>query len=103
MQMLGPVGTHGIFLVFVAVAVYAQTVTGFALALILLGLVGATNLVPLTDAVNATTVMGFSTAWIYLYRNKALHIERTIVPTLAASVAGIFAGALLLGWLADSA
>jgi hypothetical protein len=46
---------HLTFLVFVAGAVYAQALTGFALALILLGLVGATDLVPLTDAVNAST------------------------------------------------
>jgi len=98
-----PLWTHGIFLVFVAGAVYAQAITGFALALILLGLVGATNLVPLPDAVNATTIMGFSTAWMYLYRNKALHIERTIVPTLVASVGGIVVGTILLAWLAGTA
>jgi hypothetical protein len=33
--------THLLFLTFVALAVYAQNLTGFALALILLGLVGA--------------------------------------------------------------
>lgn len=103
MHMWGPLLTHGIFLAFVAGAVYAQAITGFALALILLGLVGATDLVPLPDAVNATTVMGFCTAWMYLYRNKALRIERTIVPTLIASALSTFVGALLLVWLADSA
>jgi hypothetical protein len=35
--------THLPFLTFVALAVYAQNLTGFALALILLGLVGATE------------------------------------------------------------
>ena len=40
---------HLVFLIFVALAVYAQNVTGFALALILLGLIGATDLVPITD------------------------------------------------------
>jgi hypothetical protein len=35
--------THPLFLTFVALAVYAQNLTGFALALILLGLVGATE------------------------------------------------------------
>jgi hypothetical protein len=87
----------------VAVAVYAQALTGFALALILLGLIGATSLVPLTDAVNATTIIGFCTAWSFLYRRRALRIERVLVPTLIASAAGIMVGALLLVWLADTA
>ena len=95
--------THAIFLVIVAGAVYAQALTGFALALILLGLIGATNLVPLTDAVNATTIIGLSTAWTFLWRRRALHVERLIVPTLVASAVGIVAGALILAWLADTA
>jgi uncharacterized membrane protein YfcA len=95
--------THVTFLVFVAGAVYAQALTGFALALILLGLVGATNLVPLTDAVNATTIIGFCTAWLFLYRNRALRIEKVLVPTIIASAGGVIVGALLLGWLAGTA
>ena len=95
--------THATFLAFVAGAVYAQALTGFALALILLGLVGATNLVPLPDAVNATTVLGFCTAWIFLYRRRALRIDRVLVPTLVASAVGIVVGALLLVWLAGTA
>jgi uncharacterized membrane protein YfcA len=91
------------FLVFVAGAVYAQAITGFALALILLGLIGVTDLVPLPDAVNATTVLGFCTAWTFLYRRRALRIERAIVPLLVTSVPGIVVGALLLGWLAGTA
>ena len=94
--------THAVFLLFVAGAVYAQALTGFALALILLGLVGATNLVPLTSAVNATTIIGFCTSALFLYRRRSLHVERVLVPTLVASVAGVVVGVLLLDWLADS-
>jgi uncharacterized membrane protein YfcA len=103
MQLGVHLWTHAAFLVFVAGAVYAQALTGFALALILLGLIGATDLVPLTDAVNASTVLGFCTAWIFLYRRRALRIERVIVPTLVASAAGIVVGALVLTWLAGAA
>lgn len=103
MQLSAQLWTHATFLVFVAGAVYAQALTGFALALILLGLIGATNLVPLTDAVNATTIIGLSTAWTFLWRRRALNVERLIVPTLVASAVGIVAGALLLTWLADTA
>ncbi len=95
--------THAIFLLFVAGAVYAQALTGFALALILLGLIGATNLVPLPDAVNATTVLGFCTSWLFLYRSRALRIERVLVPTAVASAVGTAVGALLLFWLAGTA
>jgi uncharacterized protein len=95
--------THLLFLLFVALAVYAQNVTGFALALILLGLVGATDLVPLTDAVNAVTVIIATTACTFLYRRWPLQLERSLWPAVAASVAGMVAGTILLTWLADTA
>src|SRR5262249_9128980 len=95
MALGAELGTHAIFLVLVARAVYAQALTGFALALILLGLIGVTNLVPLPDAVNATSVLGFCTAWIFLWRRRALHIDRLLVPLLATSAVGIAVGALL--------
>jgi len=98
-----PLWTHAIFLVIVAGAVYAQAITGFALALILLGLIGATNLVPLPDAVNASTIIAFCTAWTFLYRRRALRVERVLIPMLVASAAGIVVGALLLTWLAGTA
>jgi len=101
--MWAQLATHVTFLIFVAGAVYAQALTVFALALILLGLVGATNVVPLTDAVNATTIIGFCTAWLFLYRNRALRIEKVLVPTVIASAGGVVVGALLLVWLAGAA
>ena len=103
MPLWADLSTHAAFLVFVAGAVYAQALTGFALALILLGLVGATNLVPLPDAVNATTIIGFCTAWLFLWRNRTLRIEKVLVPTVVASAAGVVAGVLLLHWLAGTA
>jgi hypothetical protein len=95
--------THLLFLAFVAVAVYAQNLTGFALALILLGLVGATDLVPLVDAVNAVTVIIAMTACTFLFRRWPLQLERSLWPAVASSVAGTIAGTILLTWLADTA
>jgi uncharacterized membrane protein YfcA len=95
--------THALFLLFVALAVYAQNVTGFALALILLGLVGVTGLVPLTDAVNAVTVIMAATACTFLNRRWPLQLERSLWPAVASSVAGAVAGTILLTWLADTA
>ena len=95
--------THLLFLMFVALAVYAQTLTGFALALILLGLIGATDLVPLTDAVNAVTVMALVVACTFLYRRWPLQLEQSLWPAVASSVPGAIAGTILLFWLAGVA
>lgn len=95
--------THLVFLLFVALAAYAQNVTGFALALILLGLVGATGLVPLTDAVNAVTVMALANAGTFLYRRWPLQLERSMWPAVVSSVPGAIAGTILMTWLAGAA
>jgi uncharacterized protein len=95
--------THLLFLLFVALAVYAQNLTGFALALILLGLVGATDLVPLVDAVNAVTVIIAATACTFLYRRWPPRLERSLWPAVASSAAGAIVGTVLLTWLADTA
>jgi uncharacterized membrane protein YfcA len=95
--------THLLFLLFVAVAVYAQSLTGFALALILLGLVGVTDLVPITDAVNAVTVMVVVNALTFGYRRWPLRLERSLWPALGASLVGAIAGIVLLTWLAGTA
>lgn len=95
--------THLLFLLFVTLAVYAQALTGFALALILLGLIGATDLVPLTDAVNAVTVMAVIVAGTFLSRRWPLQLERSLWPALVSSIPGAIAGTILLFWLAGAA
>lgn len=95
--------SHLLFIAFVALAVYAQNVTGFALALILLGLVGVTDLVPLPDAANAVTVLIIVNALMFFYRRRAARIERAILPAVAASLLGALAGMALLTYLAANA
>lgn len=92
-----------VFLLFVAFAVYVQNLTGFALALVLLGLVGATDLLPLLDAVNVVTVLGLVNAGVFLWRRRALHLDRVLWPVLGASLVGTVLGVLLLDWIAGSA
>ena len=82
---------------------YAQTLTGFALALILLGLIGATDLMPLTDAVNAVAVIVLTAALTFLYRRWLLQLERSLWPAAASSVVGTVAGVIVLTWLAGAA
>lgn len=91
---------HFLFALFVAIAVYAQNLTGFALALILLGLVGLTNVVPLPEAVNATTVISLVNAALFLYKRRPLSIQPAIRPAVVASVAGSLVGMAVLTFLA---
>jgi uncharacterized membrane protein YfcA len=94
---------HLVFLLFVALAAYAQNLTGFALALILLGLVGATDLVPLPDVANAVAVMTLTNAATFLYRRWPVQLERSLWPAIASSIPGAIAGTLVMSWLADAA
>lgn len=60
-----------LFLIFAALAVYAQNLTGFARALVLLGLVGATDLFPLPDVVNAVSTIVLINATLFLHKRRA--------------------------------
>lgn len=95
--------THLLFIIFVAIAAYAQNLTGFAFALILLGLVGLTDLVSLPDAVNAVTVLIIVNAVMFFYRRRGARIERAILPAVGASLVTALAGIALLTFLAASA
>jgi len=95
--------THTLFAAFVALAVYAQSLTGFALALILLGLVGVTDLVPLPDAANAVTVLIIVNALMFFYSRRTARVERAIMPAVGASLIGAVAGMALLTFLAANA
>src|SRR5690606_32291553 len=83
--------------------VYTQNLTGFALALVLLGLVGATGIVSLPDAVNAVSVISVCNAIIFLYRRRALRIERQLLPVLFSSMAGTLLGVWALAWIIGNA
>lgn len=88
-----------LFLTFVALAIYAQNLTGFALALILLGLVGATDLYPLPDVVNVISIVALVNAIIFLYKRRALRLERALWPALLWSLIGTILGVMALSWI----
>lgn len=94
---------HLLFAAFVALAVYAQSLTGFALALILLGLVGVTNLVPLPDAANAVTVLIIVNALMFFYSRGTARVERVIMPAVGASLLSSLIGMALVTFLAANA
>lgn len=87
-------------MILVAVAVYAQSTTGFALALILLGLVGLIDLVPLPDAANAVTVLIIVNALTFFYSRRTLRVERVILSAVGTTLIGVFAGMAILTFLA---
>ncbi|MFA7679856.1 MAG: TSUP family transporter [Pigmentiphaga sp.] len=95
--------THLGFMAIVAISVYAQNVTGFALALVLLGLVGLLDLVPLPDAANAVTVLGIVNAAVFLYRRRPLNIEPAIKPAIVTGLLGTVVGMAVLSFLAANA
>lgn len=83
---------HLAFVLFTAIAVYIQNLTGFALALVLLGLVGFTNIVPLDDAINAVTIIAVVNAALFLYRRRPFSLEPAFKPAIGGSLVGYFAG-----------
>ena len=92
--------THLLFLMFVGIAVYAQSVTGFALSFILLGLIGTINLVPIVDAVNIVSVILVINSITFLYKRWPMRFEKILWPALVTSLIWTALGMLLLVWLA---
>jgi uncharacterized protein len=89
----------GGFLACVAVATSAQRMTGFALALILLGLTSLLHLVPLRDVANVAMVLSLANAAIVM-RSPHTSVDWPMLRTTAlGSLVGVAAGVALLGWL----
>ncbi|MEJ8837519.1 TSUP family transporter [Ramlibacter sp. AN1133] len=87
------------FLACVALAACAQGITGFALALILLGLASLFELAPLPDVANVATVLSLASAVIAL-RGTQRALDRAIWKlTVSGSVFGYGAGVALMAWL----
>lgn len=87
------------FLACAAVAAATQSVTGFAQALVLLGLTGLFHLASLPDVANVAMVLSIASAAIALRTGRKSLERAVIVPTISGSVFGVAAGVLLLTWL----
>ncbi len=88
-----------LFLLCVGLATCAQSLTGFAFALILLGLAGLLELAPLADLANVATVLGLASALVAL-RGPGRALDWPAFRDLTVGgLAGILLGVLLLGWL----
>ncbi|MCG2593392.1 TSUP family transporter [Ramlibacter sp. XY19] len=87
------------FLACVAVASAAQGLTGFALALILLGLAGLFELAPLPDVANVATVLSLASAAVALRGPRKAVDWAALRSTALGTVVGVPAGVALLAWL----
>jgi hypothetical protein len=87
------------FLLCVTAATCAQNLTGFAVALVLLGLTGLFQLAPLPDVANVATVLSLANASILLRGTRKSVDWPMLRATVSASVFGVAAGVMLLGWL----
>lgn len=89
----------GGFLLCVVAASCTQAITGFAMALVLLGLTGLFQLVPLPDAANVATVLSLASAAIALRSSRRLVDWRALRATVSGTVVGVPLGVALLSWL----
>lgn len=88
-----------LFLLCVALATGAQNLSGFAFALILLGLAGVLQLAPLADLANVATVLALANAVVALRRSGRTLDTPAFRDIAFGTVPGILAGVVLLGWL----
>lgn len=91
-----------LFLLCVALATCAQNLSGFAFALILLGLAGLLELAPLADLANVATVLALANALVALRRSGRTLDVPALRDTTLGSAVGILAGVLLVGWLSSN-
>lgn len=92
------VASHLLFLACVALASVAQNLTGFAFGLILLGLTAVLHLASLADVANVVSVLVLANAVITFGRSRPQLAWPVFAPSLAASLLGVAAGVVLLGW-----
>jgi uncharacterized membrane protein YfcA len=91
------------FLLCVVVASCTQAITGFAMALVLLGLTGLFDLAPLPDAANVATVLSLASAVVALRTGDKRVVDLPMLrATATGTVFGVAAGVALLAWLSGS-
>ncbi|CAM4385427.1 putative membrane transporter protein [Bordetella tumbae] len=101
-QYMTPVD-HLLFLGCVALATYAQTMTGFAFGLVLLGMTGLLSLAPLPEMSNVVNMLTLVNAVAALSGTRA-NLDWSLIRTpLIASLVGVAFGVFALEWISGSA
>ncbi|WP_454674733.1 TSUP family transporter [Achromobacter pestifer] len=96
------ISQHLLFLACVALATYAQTMTGFAFGLVLLGLSGVFQLASVSEVANVVSVLSLVNAAVTLARAKPQVNWSVMRPAMAASLAGVGVGVAVLTWISGS-
>lgn len=91
------------FMACVALATYAQNLTGFAFSLILLGLVAMLGIATVSDTANAAMVLTLINAWTTFRARPGPVPWQLMKPALNGSTVGVLAGLMLLAWLSGGA
>ncbi|AHV94893.1 sulfite exporter TauE/SafE family protein [Bordetella holmesii 30539] len=85
-----------LFLLAVALATYAQTMTGFAFGLVLLGLSSLAGLAPLPDMSNTVSILTLINALVAIGRNRPQVNWALLRPALISSLVGVALGVAAL-------
>ena len=93
---------HLLFLACVALATYAQTMTGFAFGLVLLGLSGVFQLASVSEVANVVSVLSLVNAAVTLARAKPQVNWSLLTPAAISSLAGVAVGVAALTWISGS-
>ncbi len=92
-----------IFWLCAAVAAWVQSITGFALGLILMSSVGLMRLMPLAEAAVITSILVIVNTALILSRSWRLLERWPLALILAGAVPALPLGFALLGWMQNSA
>lgn len=91
--------TLSIFLISIAIGAYVQTVTGFAMGLIIMGITASLQLMPISFIAAVISLTGLTNVTLAVYKNHS-HIHWKIVRTVMIGfVPAVFAGIFLLYYL----
>lgn len=84
-----------------ALALYVQTITGFAFSLLFLGFTGLLGLLPIPVAANAATLISLIQTFFHFRHERPVEEWKLIRPAVVAAAPGVVLGAALLQWLGD--
>lgn len=101
--LLGPPTALALYLLCVAVATFAQTLSGFAFGLVFLSLVASFDLASVADAANVATVLTLANAWAYFRAHRQPLPWPLMKPAILTSCVGVGLGLLLLHRLSAGA
>lgn len=90
-------------LVVVALASVCQNLTGFAFGLILVGVAGALQLMPIADAANVACLLSLVNGTVYLRSHPFEPRWAVLKPLAITSLLGTLLGVAMLQWLSGAA